>query len=282
MTLQFAYRGPGVDRPLDFPLPPGRMPIVRRGRMLKRWRYVGVYGADVMLCAGVVRIGPLHQSWWAVWERDRDRLHERTRLRGGAVYLAEDRVRVRDGGVEIELVLDDAGAQEVEVVTPDGRGYAWTRKRAPVRAHGSVRVDGKTRGVDGHALIDDSAGYHARHTAWRWSAGVGSAAGDGGPVAWNLVAGVHDSPTASERTVWAGGDAREVGPVTFAENLSSVAFAEGGALEFTAGAMRARHDNLLIIRSDYEQPFGTFRGTLPGGVELAEGYGVMERHTAVW
>jgi hypothetical protein len=61
-----------------------------------------------------------------------------------------------------------------------------------------------------------------------------------------------------------------------------VSFAEGGALEFTAGAMRARHDNLLIFRSEYEQPFGTFRGTLPGGVELAEGYGVMERHVAVW
>jgi len=36
------------------------------------------------------------------------------------------------------------------------------------------------------------------------------------------------------------------------------------------------------VRSEYEQPFGTFRGTLPGGLELAEGYGVMERHVAVW
>ena len=34
--------------------------------------------------------------------------------------------------------------------------------------------------------------------------------------------------------------------------------------------------------SDYRQPFGTFTGTLGGGVELAEGFGVMERHTARW
>lgn len=282
MSLQHAYRGPGSGRPVDIPLPPGRMPILRRGRMLKRWRYVGVYAADLMLCAGVARIGPVRQSWWAVWERDRNRLHERTRLRGDAVDVGEDRVQVRDGGVEMDLVLDDAGAQDVEVVTPDGRGYAWTRKRAPVRARGTVRMDGQSRGVDALALIDDSAGYHARHTAWRWSAGVGIAADDGGPVAWNLVAGVHDSPTASERTVWAGGTAREVGSVAFADDLGAVAFAEGGALEFTAGATRARQDNLLLFRSDYEQPFGTFRGTLPGGVELAEGYGVMERHVAVW
>jgi hypothetical protein len=256
--------------------------MFRRRRMLKRWRYIGVYAPDLMLCVGAARIGPVPQSWWAVWERDRDRLHERTRVRGDRVDLRDNRVRVQDGGVEIDLVLDEAGSQEIEVVTPDGRSYAWTRKRAPVRARGTLRVNGEARAVDAAALIDESAGYHARHTAWRWSAGVGTASGDGGAVAWNLVAGVHDSPTASERTVWTGGTAREVGPVAFAEDLGSVAFAEGGALEFTAGAMRTRHDNLLIFRSDYEQPFGTFRGMLPGGVELAEGYGVMERHVAVW
>ena len=53
-------------------------------------------------------------------------------------------------------------------------------------------------------------------------------------------------------------------------------------LRFTAEATRSRRDNLLVIRSRYEQPFGTFRGTLPGGVELATGFGVMERHVAVW
>src|SRR2546421_2561203 len=229
MSLQRAYRGPGPDRPAGIPLPPGRMPPLRRGRMLKRWRYVGVYGADLMLCAGIARIGPARQSWWAVWERDRDRLHERTRLwPGGPVHLDEGRVRVDDGRVAIELVLDDADAADVEVVTPDGRAYAWTRKRAPVRARGTVRIEGDRRTVDALAIIDDSAGYHARHTAWRWSAGVGTAAGSGGPIAWNLVAGVHDSPTASERTVWAGGTAREVGPVTFADDLGGGALPPGG------------------------------------------------------
>ena len=278
-----AYRGPGPGRPAGIPLPPGKMPLLRGGRMLKRWRYVGVYGPELMLCAGAARIGPARQSWWAVWERDRDRMHERTRLRpGGPVDVGEGHVRVRDGRVEIDLALEEAGAAPVEVVTADGRGYAWTRKRAPVIARGTIRVDGASRALDAAGLIDESAGYHARHTAWRWCAGVGTAREDGGPVAWNLVAGIHDSATSSERTVWSAGGAREVGPVRFAEDLASVAFAEGGALEFTAGAVRARRDNLLLFRSDYEQPFGTFRGMLPGGVELAEGYGVMERHVAVW
>ena len=40
--------------------------------------------------------------------------------------------------------------------------------------------------------------------------------------------------------------------------------------------------NLLVMRSRYRQPFGTFTGTLPGGIELAEGYGVMEEHDVLW
>jgi hypothetical protein len=36
------------------------------------------------------------------------------------------------------------------------------------------------------------------------------------------------------------------------------------------------------MRQDYEQPFGTFAGELPGAGELREGYGVMERHDVVW
>ena len=33
---------------------------------------------------------------------------------------------------------------------------------------------------------------------------------------------------------------------------------------------------------DYVQPFGTFSGRLPGGLALAEGYGVMEAHDVLW
>jgi hypothetical protein len=46
--------------------------------------------------------------------------------------------------------------------------------------------------------------------------------------------------------------------------------------------MRERHENLLLVRSSYRQPLGTFSGELPGGVQLAEGYGVMEDHDVWW
>src|SRR5690606_22240347 len=105
-------------------------------------------------------------------------------------------------------------------------------------------------------------------TAWRWAAGVGRAI-DGRELAWNLVDGLHDGARASERTVWVDGEPVEAGPATFADDLAGVNTADGGALAFAAEAVRERRENLLLVRSAYRQPFGTFAGTLPGGVELA-------------
>jgi len=257
------------------------MPPWRAGRMLKRWRYVGVYGPEVMLCAGSARIGPARQTWWAVWDREGGRLDERTRPgRGGRrVRLEPGLLAVRDGAVQIDLRLDEGAG--VEVLTPDPDGFAWTSKHGAALARGSVRAAGRAWRVDGPAFVDVSAGYHPRRTSWRWSAGHGALV-DGRALAWNLVEGIHDSARHSERTLWIEGRPREVGPVRFASNLSDVEFSDGGRLAFRAEAIRRRDDNLLLIRSRYEQPFGTFTGRLPGGLELAEGYGVMERHDAVW
>ena len=241
-------------------------------RPLKRWRYVGVYGPEAMLCAADVAIAGFGQQFWAVW--DRAQLRERTALRGRPVSVSDGRLVVRDGGVEIELDLADDG-EAVEVASRHGRSFIWTRKQ-PVRARGTVRIAGREIAVDAPGLIDDSAGYHARRTAWEWSAGAGTAV-DGERVVWNLVTGVHDGVEVSERTVWVAGAARAAGPVVFSPALDAV-----GELRFAEEARRARRDELLVFASDYVQPFGAFSGALPGGVELREGYGVMERHSARW
>ena len=54
------------------------------------------------------------------------------------------------------------------------------------------------------------------------------------------------------------------------------------ALSFDEWSSREHSTNALIMRSRYRQPFGTFSGTLPGGIELAAGYGVMEDHDVHW
>ncbi|MGI8511208.1 MAG: DUF2804 domain-containing protein [Solirubrobacteraceae bacterium] len=281
MNPDRSYRGLTAGRPVGVPLPPAVLPLRRAGRWRKAWRYVGVYGPEVMLCVGAARIGPSAQVWWAVWDREGRVLHERTRmaLGRGRVRVGRDHVHVDDGTVAIDLILHEGPG--LEIVTPDPGGYAWTRKYGAAAVHGTVRAGGRRWNLDGPAFIDDSAGYHPRHTAWRWSAGTGRDTA-GRAVVWNLVDGVHDSPQASERTVWVDGEPRELGPNAFAADLSSVAFAEGGSLAFSAEAVRRRDDDLWLFRSTYEQPFGTFTGTFPGGVELAAGYGVMEHHDVHW
>jgi len=274
------YRSPSPARPVDLPLPPARMPMLRGGRPLKRWRYVGVYGPELMLCVGAARIGPSRQAWWAIWDREGRAMHEHTLLgRFRGVALDPGSVHVRDRRAVIDLALEEG--EGIETVSAHGAQHIWTRKQGGVRAVGRVEVGGRTWELDSVAVIDDSAGYHARHTAWSWSAGVGVAA-DGRPVAWNLVAGVHDSPRDSERTVWVDGEPAEVPVAEFATDLSSVSLADGTGLRFSSEAVRERNDNLLVFSSRYVQPFGTFSGTLPGAGELREGYGVMEAHDVRW
>lgn len=257
------------------------MPLWRGGRPLKRWRYVGVYSAEMMVCVGEARVGPMPQRWWAV-ALPGGELHERTTFRRGGVSLGEGRVRVRASAVEIDIDLTERPG--VETASPVGPrdGYIWTRKQANVPARGRVAVGGSVHAIDGDAgFIDDSAGYHPRHTEWRWSAGVGRAS-DGRSVGWNLVTGLHDAEGASERTLWIDGEPDEVGPVRFASDLSELRFADGAVLSFSEWSAREEDTNALLVRSRYRQPFGTFVGTLPGGVELAEGFGVMEDHDVWW
>jgi len=282
MENAYPYRGDGSERPAGVVVPPARMPLFRAGRMLKRWRYVGLYGPEIMLCAGSAHVGPTWQVWWALWDRQARHLDEQTRQLVGRRHVQVERagrLHVADGDVSIDLALDEGPG--VETVTPAGRAYIWTRKQGGIPARGRVRAGAREWEVDGPAFVDESAGYHDRATSWRWSAGVGTAA-DGRSLAWNFAEGIHDSPRNSERTVWVDGEPSEPGPVRFAADLSGIALAEGGELRCAAEATRRRDDNLLVFRSRYEQPFGTFSGALPGGLELAEGYGVMERHDVRW
>jgi uncharacterized protein DUF2804 len=260
-------------RELGLPLPPERMPLWRDGRLLKRWRYVGVFSPELMICVGEAHLGPLARRWWAIALPDGS-LHDRTTARRGGVTVGVERVSVHSPGAHIELEIGEGAP--VEVVSPSGGSYIWTRKRAGVPATGSVGLDGTEHSVDAEAVVDESAGYHERHTAWRWTAGVGRGA-NGERVAWNLVTGIHDAPDASERTVWVDGEPREVPPVEFADDLSRV-----DGLGFHEWCAREDHTRRLVFRSEYRQPFGTFEGELPGGLRLLEGYGVMEEHDVVW
>jgi uncharacterized protein DUF2804 len=270
-----AFASPGLAQPLK---------LLRHGRPLKRWRYVGVFGEQLMACAALVQVGPATQSFWALYRRTGgEALRERTRMlpRSSALELVPGALRISDAGVQLELALDEAAGWET--VCPHGsRNVVWTRKQAGIAAHGTLALDGgPPRQVTARAVIDDTAGYHARHTEWWWSAGVGLSP-DGRALAWNLVSGVNDPPSGSERAVWIDGEPREAPPVSFSADLRQISAEDGSVLSFDAEAERSHSSNLLIVKSDYRAPFGTFSGSLPGGVAVARGLGVVEHHRATW
>ncbi|HEX5713519.1 MAG TPA: DUF2804 family protein [Solirubrobacterales bacterium] len=279
-SAQIPWRGPGSDRP-DLPLPPGPMPLRRDGQTRKRWRYIGLFGEELMLCAARAEIGPLGQSFWVMWDRQGRRHRAHTTLRPGSREVRMDGPRLEIDSPDLRASLTLGEAAPIETICPSsgGSGWGWTRKRAGVPIEGVVEVPGRRWQVAALGVDDESAGYHQRQTSWHWSAGVGEAA-DGRPLAWNLVEGINDPPSESERAVWVDGVPHEPAPVRF-RGLDAIEFADGPALEFASESAHARNENFLLVRSRYRHRFGTFGGALDG-IPLAAGYGVMEQHDAVW
>ncbi|MGI9020961.1 MAG: DUF2804 domain-containing protein [Solirubrobacterales bacterium] len=304
------WRGPDGERP-DLPLPPGKMPLRSGGRMRKRWRYVGAFADELFVCAARIHVGPLVQSFWVVCDRESGEMWERTRLLlpgargevwtehlGGEEVVAElgdlgvldyapdegSLVRIDAdvrGSDDVRAFLRCHGGTWAEAICPTDEGqYVWTRKRADVPIEVDVRVGDRRWRVKARGMEDESAGYHPKHTVWSWSAGVGRTT-DGRSVGWNLVSGINDPPERSERAIWVGGKPFEPGPVEF-EDLEAIAFDDGSRLRFAKEFERSKEENRLIVKYTYRQPFGTFTGTLPGGLELESGLGVMEFHDATW
>ncbi|MQA75835.1 MAG: DUF2804 family protein [Solirubrobacterales bacterium] len=298
------WRGPGPGRP-ELAVPPQKMKLRRGGVWRKRWRYVAAFCDELMLCLARVGVGPMGQTFWAVWDRQAAELHERTRtlapMARGEVWTepagvkdagrldwapesGEATVRIeapaRDDRPQVRAFLRVGDGAWVESIcaTGDGGGYTWTRKRIVPMAC-DVRIGDRRVRAEARGIEDESCGYHPRHTVWSWSAGVGRTR-DGRDVGWNLVSGINDPPTRSERAIWVDGEPSEPAPVEF-EGLEAVTL-DGGRLEFSAETERRREERRLGISSSYRQPFGTFTGTLAGGVELDRGLGVMEHHDAHW
>jgi hypothetical protein len=258
---------------------PDSMPLFDRGQLRKRWRYVGLFAEELMLCAAQAEVGPLRQSFWVFWDREGRHHMAHTALRPGSREVRLEGPSLEIDAPDLRASLRLGESAPIETTCPSGKSLAWTRKRAGVPIEGTVEMPGKRWQVSGRGVDDESAGHHQRHTSWRWSAGIGVAT-DGRPLAWNLVEGINDPVAGSERAIWVDGEPTEPPPVRFRE-MEGIDLAEGEALEFASEAAHANDENYLLIRSRYRHRFGSFSGSL-GGIEVASGLGVMEEHNAHW
>ncbi|HEY9855743.1 MAG TPA: DUF2804 domain-containing protein [Stenomitos sp.] len=160
---------------------------------------------------------------------------------------------------------------------PIGRGRNDTIKEMGFACQGSVRLGTSTLSLDGHGMMDWTAGTPARQTDWRWAAGV-ARAGDR-LVAWNLRTGFND-PAQVENALWVDGQPVSPGRAQIEPGDPWRITAGDLDLHFEPHGMRREDMNLFVITSRYQQPWGRFHGQFEG-VPL-EGYGVVEDHWAVW
>ena len=244
--------------------------FARGGPWRKRWRYVAAFCDELLVCAARIRIGPLGQTFWVVWDRD-GRAHvgahpdtppggARRGLDRGiggdgdgptgrpsttrptrARWFGSRPASARCGDVRAFLRFG-AGAGSSAVCPTDEGQYVWTRKRADVPVECDVRIGERRWRI-------------ARREAWRMSrpditritpSGAGRRASgattDGRSVGWNLVSGINDPPQRSERAIWVDGEPSEPGPVSF-DDLDAIDFDDGSRLEFSSECERRREQN---------------------------------------
>lgn len=323
-TAPQAFLDPSTDVP-SFGAYEGKLPpfdLARaslRDRILrnKRWVYVAIAAPDVWLSVAIVRTGYAATAFVFVYDLQGKRmLVDRSALGpafvskvsadlhapgeiasfalGGARLALTRRghtldLAVRFGDLEIDAMIDEqSGPPAISAIADLGAGLVnGTEKRALLAVRGSARSGSREIGLDGGtAGYDYTHGLLPRHTKWRWAFGLGRDE-TGEPFGFNLVEGFVGQSECAAFT------AKGVVPVAeprFDFDLEAPLrpwklTAPGIDLAFEPGGMHAERTNLVVVRSRFVQPVGTFTGTVRAGgrdVRIAGLPGVVEDQDVVW
>ena len=309
-----SFRG-GLPR-LDFgDVPRGRVWRLTHG---KRWSYAMVADDAVLLGSAVVSVGYAATALVFVLDRRAGKMlvdhsvmgpssaitftDEGDGRRAASFRQGRTRVRIADDGVTIDLppgggsllpgyarfVASGPVAPPIGAVVPIEGGFANATEKRLLLGEGEVVAAGRRFVLsDPICGLDHTAGFLARHTAWRWALGLGRTR-DGRLLAFNLVEGFVGE---AECAAWLGDELIPLGEGRFEYDVKNpmspwVIRTTCGALDlrFEAAAVHEEHKNLGLVRSAFVQPVGRFTGTLRhGGEELAIDLpGVTEHQDVRW
>ena len=251
------------------------MPAWRGTRPLKRWRYVGVYTPELMLCVGDARIAGVPQRWWAVALPD-GTLAERTTIRR---RRREHRGLPRARGCARVWRSSSSWrrAIAVEVVSAAGESYVWTAKQAAIPVRGFATVGASA--PESTPTPRSSTTPRATTSPHRLEV-----VGRCGPHRRRPPRGLESRDRAARLpSPQASAPCGSTASPTRSRLRSSPTTSPRSATCASPSGRRARRTRTsIVMRSRYRQPFGTFEGELPGGLALAEGCGVMEEHDVYW
>jgi hypothetical protein len=295
----------------------GRLGLRERVARRKRWVYAAIVTEELWLSLAIVRTGYAATAFAFAYDlvgrrmlldetvlapapfaRVADDCHapgEVARFAMGKTRLVIDRrasgldlhVRMRD--LELDATIDEGvGPPAVSAIASLGGDLvSATEKRALLGVKGRARCGARELRLDGGvAGYDYTHGLLPRHTTWRWAFAMGKAIG-GEPFAFNLVQGFVGE---SECAAFVGGEVIAVAEprieLDVADPMRPWRLAGDGVdLVFAPGAVHAQTTNLLLVKSRFVQPVGTFSGTMRVGgrdVTVAGLPGVVEDQDVLW
>jgi hypothetical protein len=293
--------------------------LVERALRRKKWCWIGIASDEVWISLGVVRTGYATSAFAFVFDlasrrmladvtvvgppraaKVTDDLHAEgvlARFDFGRSSVALERreratseLRARFVGLSLDVAFEETSAPPaISAITQLGPSLASaTEKRVLMQVHGAAVVNGRRIALSNGALggYDYTQGTMPRHTRWKWAFAMGRAK-DGAPVAFNVVQGfVGEAECAAFRAsgVHPLHEPRFEFDLEHPERPWQLA-GDGMALAFDVGAIHRQNTNLVLVRSRFLQPVGTFRGTLRvdgRDVEVDGLPGVVEDQDLVW
>ncbi|MGE0709659.1 MAG: DUF2804 domain-containing protein [Planctomycetota bacterium] len=292
---------------------------------LKEWHYTSFSSERLFIAFALVQLGYVANAFCYVvdhtdgsfWEYEaltplgRGLRFAPSSVEGASVWRhrrAALNVTWRGGGWDVQLDLDlrgerlsgslrvTSGAESLALVHPLAPDRpAYTHKAAGLSARAELRWRGETHASDGLAALDWTRSVALRETRWKW-ASFAAPLPDGRAVGLNLSADVYvgASGESRENALWIDGRVHPLGGVRFelpADPAREPWRIRGQVpgeldLEFLPLGARAQRVDFKLIRSDFVQPYGRFRGSVrPPGAEAVsvEGaFGVVEDHVSLW
>jgi len=295
----------------------GRLGVGDRIARRKRWVYAAVATDDLWLAIAVVRTGYAATAFAFAYDlvgkrmlvegtalgpalvaRIADDPHaqgELARFAMGKTHLTMTRngskldVRVRMRDLEVDAAIDEsAGPPAISAIARLGDGLLnATEKRALLAVRGWARCGARTITLDGGtAGYDYTHGLLPRHTMWRWAFALGKDT-SGAPFGFNVVQGFVGE---AECAAFVGGDVVAIAEPRFTFDVTAPLRpwrieGEGIDLVFTPGAVHAQGTNLVLVKSRFIQPVGTFEGTVHiqgREIRVASLPGVAEDQDVLW
>lgn len=300
------------------PLPPielGRLGFRDRVARRKRWVYLALSTDEVWVALAIVRTGYAATAFAFVHDLASKRMIVDRTVLGPTAFVADDphgrgllarfvmgkssisvsrsaavlEVRARMDGLTIDASIDEAkGPPALSAIARLGDGLVnATEKRALLAVRGSVRAASRDFVLDrGVAGYDYTHGLLPRHTKWRWAYALGRAS-DGEPFAFNVVQGFVGE---AECAAFHDGKVVSIPEPKFVFDADRPhepwrLEAEGIDLSFAPGAVHAQTTSLIVIRSRFVQPVGTFSGAVRVAgreVQVSGLPGVVEDQDVLW